>query len=143
MADRIENSEPLPELHAVVEAFLDGEIVDPSSLRVALGDKAARDHFVDLLIIRGAVHQMDSIPLAPGHARHDSRGRRKWLAAVAAAAIVSVLGGYVAGQRVMASTTTPATVEAVVFDSVPAAPKPTRSITFKPGLNWTDSSGGR
>jgi len=144
MTDRIENSEPVPEqLHGVVEAFLDGEIVDPSMLRNAFADRAAREHFIDLLIIRGVLNRMDSTAARAAHPPQRGGGRAKWLAAVAAAAIVSVSVGYVAGQRVMASAA-PATVEAVVVvDSVATAPKATRSITLKPGVNWSDSPGGR
>ena len=143
MTNRIQSNESSPEpLHGVVEAFLDGEIVDPSLLRIALADQPARDHFVDLLVIRAAVLGLDSA-VSVGHAP-ERGGRVRRLAAIAASAIVSVSLGYFAGQRVMASTATPATVEAVVVvDSVPAAPRPTRSISLKPGLNWTENSGGR
>ena len=144
MTDRIETEEPLPEpLHAIVEAFLDGEAVEPALLRQALGDPAARDHFVDLLLIRRALSSMDSVAIGGVHPSPRSGGLARWLT-VAAAAIISVSIGYLAGQRVMAATTAPSTVEAVVVvDSVPAVPEATRSITLKPGVNWTDSSGGK
>lgn len=140
MADLIETDGPVPEpLHAIVEALLDGEVVEPALLRQALGDQAVRDHFVDLLVIRGALSRLDAMVVG---AARPSRRRQGWLA-VAAAAVISVSIGYLAGQRVMAAATAPATVEAVVVvDTTPAAPDATRSITLKPGLNWTDSSGG-
>ena len=145
MTDGIQTDDHQPEhMHGVVEAFLDGEVVDPSLLRDALADQAARDHFIDLLVIRQALNRIDSKTIASAHRPQGADGRGRRLAAVAAAAIVSVSVGYFAGQRVMASATPPATVEAIVVgDGVPAAPKPTRSITLKPGLNWSDSSGGR
>ena len=43
MTDRTQSNEQIPELHAVVEAFLDGEIVDPSMLGAALADESARE----------------------------------------------------------------------------------------------------
>ena len=144
MTDRTESNEHIPELHAVVEEFLDGEMVDPSRLRAALADEAARDHFVDLLIIRRAVHGLDALTTSAVHRPRAAWPRKKWLAAAAAAVLVSVTAGYVAGQRALAAAIVPSTVEAVVIpDDEPAAPTPTRSITLKPGVNWTDSSGGR
>jgi aminoglycoside phosphotransferase (APT) family kinase protein len=144
MTDRIESSEPVEPSHAVIEAFIDGEVVDPAMLRSALAHSAARDHFVDLLIIRGALQRMDAVALSVAPPSHRARGRARWIAAVAAAAIVSVSAGYVTGQRELAESLAPSTVEAVVIvDSAPAAPPPTRSITLTPGVNWTDSTGGR
>ena len=144
MTDQTESNEQIPELHAVVEAFLDGEMVDPSMLGAALADESARDHFVDLLVIRRGVHGLDALTTSTVHRPQGTWPRKKWLAAAAAAVVVSVSAGYVAGQRALAATIVPSTVEAFVFpDDEPAAPKPTRSITLKPGVNWTDNSGGR
>lgn len=144
MTDQIESDEGRSARIGVVEAFLDGETVDPSLLRLALANAAARDYFVDLLIIRGTLRRMD-VAAAGATPASPRRGRAGGLAAVAAAAIVSVWVGYFAGQRLVASTPAPATVEAVVVvgDGVPAAPRPTRSIALKTGINWTDRSGGR
>lgn len=139
MADPIE----IEPLHAVVEAFLDGEAVESSVLRTALADANARDHFIDLLTIRGVLNGMDSVSMSAAVPSRAPR-RARWLAAVAAGVLVSLPAGYLAGQRALAATAVPATVEAVVIsETAPAAPEPTRSITLKPGLNWTDSSGGR
>ena len=144
MTDPIETSEPVPPLHGAIEAFLDGEIVDPSMLRTALADEAARDYFIDLLIVRGLLNGLDSVAMRAAHPPRGSQRRARWLAAAAAGAFVSLSAGYLAGQRAVAGATAPSTVEAVVIpDGEPAAPEPTRSITLKPGLNWTDSSGGR
>ena len=128
---------------AVVEAFLDGERIDAQGLKDALADAAAREHFVDLLVLREAVGSM-----APGawsaDARPGARGRVRWFAA-AAAVVMSLTAGYFAGQRVVASPGPPAsTVEAVIqFERPPAAPAPTQVIQLRPGINWTESSGGR
>ena len=140
MADPIE----IEQLHAVVEAFLDGETVDSSMLRTALADADARDHFIDLLTIRGVLNGMDSVAMSAADPSPRAPRRARWLAAVAVGALISLPAGFLAGQRALAATMPPATVEAVVIsETVPAAPEPTRSITLKPGLNWTDSSGGR
>ena len=140
MADPIE----IEPLQAVVEAFLDGEAVESSMLRTALADANARDHFIDLLTIRGVLNGMDSVSMSAAVPSLRAPRRARWLAAVAAGVLVSLPAGYLAGQRALAATAVPATVEAVVIsETAPAAPEPTRSITLKPGLNWTDSSGGR
>ena len=143
MTDHIETNEPVPELHGIIEAFLDGEGVDPTMLRAALADEAARDHFVDLLAIRGLLSGMDVVAPDAVNRMPGVRPRARWLAA-AAALVVSLTAGYVAGQRAMASTETASTVEAVVVvGGTPDAPQPTRSIRFTPGVNWTDTPGGR
>ena len=143
MTDHIETNEPVPELHGIIEAFLDGEAVDPAMLRAALADAAARDHFVDLLAIRGVVSGMDAVAPGAANQRPGGRPRARWLAA-AAALLVTLTAGYIAGQRAMASTGGGSTVEAVVVGGgTPDAPQPTRSIRFTPGVNWTDTPGGR
>ena len=42
--------EPVAEPYAVVEAFLDGEAVDPGKMRRALDEPGVRYHQVDLLV---------------------------------------------------------------------------------------------
>jgi hypothetical protein len=125
----------------VIEAFLDGERIDGQAIKDALAEAAVRDHFVELLMVREAVAVMG--PHRWSAARH-SPGRRgvKWIAA-AAAVMVCVTGGYVAGQR-GAPAAAPSSVEAVVsVEGTPIAPAPTKVIPLKPGVNWTDSSGGQ
>jgi hypothetical protein len=139
MTDPIE----IERLHGVVEAFLDGETVDPSTLNAALANEAARDHFIDLLVIRGALGRLDAADMRAARPAHDAANRVRWLA-VAAGVLVSLSAGYLAGQRVVSRTPAPSTVEAVVIvDPAPPAPEPTQSIALKPGINWTDRSGGR
>jgi hypothetical protein len=127
----------------LVEAFIDGERVDPQALRDALADTEARNHFVDLLLIRDGMEAMPSkasnvVPMAPVAQRTPIRR----LAAVAAMVSVSLVVGYAAGQRVMASSATPSTVEAMLpMDYSAQAPAATRSIEFAPGVNWIESSG--
>lgn len=139
--DRTINEMP-DEACAAVEAFIDGELVSCDALRVALAEPAARDHLIDLLVLRRAVGNM-----AP--AGWNTTGRRvvqtrtAWLAA-AAAVLVSLTAGYLAGQRVLDSPVAAQTVEAVVqVDTAPAAPKPTQVITLRPGVNWTETAEGR
>jgi hypothetical protein len=153
--DRLLTDHPL----LVVEALLDGERVDPGALRAALAEAAGRDHFVELLMLREAVSAV-----GPYHwsAARDTRAARwppgstlsprqhtvagrgvKWSAA-AAALLISITTGYLAGQRLTASESAPANIEAVVsVDTAPVAPAPTRVITLQPGVNWTDTSGGQ
>ena len=128
---------------AVVEALLDGERVDTERLKDALADPAAREHFVDLIALREAVGSM-----GPGvwraEPRAHARGPVRWFAA-AAAIVVSLGAGYLAGQRVIASGGPPSSaVEATIqLERPPAAPAPTQVISLRPGINWTESSGGR
>ena len=124
---------------AVVEGLLDGARVDARALREALADPAARDHFVDLLVLRDAVAAM--APMDWSATRVPTRSRKPvlWLAA-AAAVIVSVLAGYFAGQRVtLAAPVSASAIEAVVMvDEAPAAPPATTVIPLRPGVNWTE-----
>ena len=145
MRDRQESNSP-PANHAYwfVEAFLDGERVHPTSLKQALADPEARDHFVDLLLLRDAM--ADVAPSAPRVAtfRPERRSHAKWFAAAAATVLVSLSVGYAAGQRVVASDMAPPNVEVFLpMDRPTSAPAPTRSIAFEPGVNWTDSPGGQ
>jgi hypothetical protein len=104
----------------VVEALLDGEPVTASDLRAALADPAAREHLVDLLVLRAAVGLAGTaVPSAATGARRG--GRLRWLAA-AAALVLSLSAGYLAGQRF--------------------APAPTRVIVLTPGVNWMDRQEG-
>lgn len=142
MTDVQETNDPLPDRpRAIVEAFIDGEPVLPEALKDVLAEPAAREYLADLLVLRAAVAMM--APASSGIARHDRRSNRMgWLAA-AAAVLISLAAGFLAGQRVVTPVEA-RTVEAVVeFQSAPTAPTPTRIITLRPGVNWTESSGGR
>ena len=125
----------------VIEALLDGERVDGRAIKDALAEPAGRDHFVDLLMLREAVSGMGPHRWSAARHSHSRRGV-KWIAA-AAAVMVCVTGGYVAGQR-GAPAPAPSSVEAVVtMERSPIAPAPTKVISLKPGVNWTDSTGGQ
>ena len=142
MAGREDPGEPLPAPpFDVLEAFLDGEGVDPFTLKRALEDPAGREHLVDLLLLREAVNRLDRTArtMAP---RGSAVSRGRWWAA--AAIVVSLAAGFAAGQRTLAATARESGVEAVVEVPRPLiAPPPTRTIALEPGVNWTDSSGGK
>jgi hypothetical protein len=140
--DRETNSGFLSSSHAVVEALLDGEGVDPQALKDALADPAARDHFVDLLVLRDAVSSLGAPAVAAPAPRSTMATGARWLAA-AAAVVLCVAAGYFAGQRVVTPVSAQ-TVEALVLaPAAPAAPEPTRVITLRPGVNWTETEEGR
>jgi hypothetical protein len=145
MTDDAQTNEPYPDLrYATVEAFIDGEPVDPEALKDALADPAARDHLVDLLVLRKAVRTMPPLAVSAAHPRSPrSRNRAGWLAA-AAAVVVSLTAGYLTGHRAIPPATAHADVEATIdFGSVPVAPAPTHVVALRPGVNWTDSQEGR
>ena len=138
----VTDPEPVGASLALVEAFLDGEPVDPQALRTALERADVRDHFVDLLVLREGVRAM-----APGGWSAVGGGGRpgrrvRWIAA-AAAVVLSLATGYYTGQRAV-STVEARSVETVVgIDGPPAAPPPTQVIKLEPGVNWTDGRGGQ
>src|SRR5688500_15541765 len=97
------NPEPLSELaalrpsHLVLEAFLVGEAVSRAEVGKALADAEAREHFLDLVALRGGVAAMGpSVWSAPEPASSWSAPR--WWAA-AAVVVFSVATGFFAGQR--------------------------------------------
>jgi hypothetical protein len=125
----------------VVEAFLDGERVDPEALKRALAEPDARDHLVDVLALRETVWSMTPSTWAP--VARSGRSRARWLAA-AAAVVLSLTAGYLAGQQQVPSAPPSPSVEAVIHvpDSV-VAPAPTRVIALQPGVNWTENRRGQ
>ena len=131
------------ELCRLVEGFIDGELVTCDALRNALAEPAARDHLVDLLILRRAVGTMAPIAWSTTGRPRVVRTRAGWLT-TAAAILVSLAAGYLTGQRAFTPAVAAQTVHAVAqADSPPAAPKPTRVIRLEPGINWIENSGGR
>ena len=128
---------------------MDGEVVAPGALREALADPDARDHFVDLLVIRGGVGSLG--PPAWSASTSAWAGRRWWVAA--AVLVLGVASGFIAGQRTVDARVA-AGVETVVesspsrdgagrLEGAIAAPKPTRTISLQPGINWTERTGGQ
>jgi hypothetical protein len=141
MTTNVDSTNPLTpdEALLVVDAFIDGEPIDPLALKEALARADARDYLVELLAIREAV----SVTAPHRWSVKDRRRRRgvPWLAA-AAGVVLSLTTGYVAGHE--APEPPPgSSVEAVMNPTAPALPAPTQVISLRPGVNWTETSGGR
>ena len=85
----------------ILDAFVDGESVDPSALRQALADEAGRDYLIDAWLLRDLVQEelADDEVATPARtaARTATPPRRRWLAA-AAVAVLCLTGGYFAGR---------------------------------------------
>jgi hypothetical protein len=126
--------------YLVVAALADGERVDPNALKLALEVSAARDYLVDVIALRQAVGTVNELSAVRWRERRSFRSRVAW-ASVAAAAVVSLAAGYVAGQRTV--QVAPVVETVVHLDSPPPAPKPTRVIPLQPGVNWTEKAGER
>jgi hypothetical protein len=125
----------------VIDAFVDGEPVDPQALKEALARADGRDYLVELLSIREAVRVT-----APHRWSVRERGRVRrglpWLAA-AAGVVLSLTMGYVAGQGAADPRETESGLEVMLDSAVPALPAATRVISLRPGVNWTESTEGR
>jgi hypothetical protein len=127
----------MSDVHDVIEAFIDGEYVDPPLLKQALSEEAGRDLLVDLLVLRGLVAGQPATRAAAADA---PRSRSSWLRLVAAAACIAavgVLGGYLAGLRHTPEVARPAPVI-----GAPAAPAPTHIIRLENGIDWNEKVGG-
>lgn len=126
----------------VVAALADGEQVDSKALKLALEQPDVRDYLVDLIALRQTVVSITPKGAGQWRERRSMWSRRAWLTA-AAAVVLSLAGGYVAGQRTALQTTPASTVETIVdlgAASTPA-PKPTRVVTLRPGVNWIEKAG--
>lgn len=109
----------------VIDAFMDGETVDPAALKAALADEAGRDYLVESLALRDVVDAADAADVVPFQPRRPKR----WMAAAAAVVLAATVGYY--GRAV---TTRPA---ADLVD----APAPTRIIELEAGVHWSESNG--
>lgn len=124
----------------VIEAFADGEPVDPAALDAALADPAGRAHLIDVLTLRALVDgdaTMRPAVLPPAIAAASSRAPwARWIPLAAGIAIIGGITGYVAGGRTSgAATVTEATVTS-------PAPPPTQVIQLRNGVDWTEHAGG-
>jgi len=126
--------------YLVAAALADGERVDPAALKRALEVPAVRDYLVDVMALRQAVGSLNERSAVRWRERESFRSRIGWLSA-AAAVVISLSAGYLAGQRTVQAAPLVETV--VHLDAAPAAPKPTRVISLRPGVNWTESAGER
>jgi hypothetical protein len=121
-----------------IDALLDGEPVDRQALRLALDDDGARDYLVDALLLRRYARDMGPMKfVTPGTPRGAVIRRLRWVAAASIVA-VSAGAGYAYGKGARSDDGANGNFE-VVFDTrpAPAAPEPTRTIRFEPGVNWT------
>jgi hypothetical protein len=137
----------------VIDAFVDGERVDPRVLKGALSDPAGRDYFVDAWMLREGMQEdrvarvVDAAP-QPAASR---RAVRPWT--VAAALAMGLVGGYAAGQwagqpRVPPVEQARSNAVAAPGPAVPAdhagapAPPPTRVIQLEFQIDSSASGGG-
>ena len=128
------------EPYLAVAALADGEPVDADALRSALNDAAVREYLVDLVAIRQSVRTASELSSVRWRERRSPGARVGWLSA-AAAIVVSLTAGYLAGQRTAPAAPVPIVETVVHLEGPPIAPKPTRVISLRPGVNWTESAG--
>jgi hypothetical protein len=85
------------ETHDVISAFLDDEPFDAERLVAALSDPAGRELLVDLVALRHLAQTDRNAPLT----MVDRRPRRSTVRTLfaAAAVLMALVGGYVAGDR--------------------------------------------
>jgi hypothetical protein len=127
----------------ILAALADGERVDPSELRIALEDPAAREYLVDVIALRQAVAEIPATSATVVQERRPRVRHSDWLAA-AAAVVISLTAGYFAGQRTAAQTLSGPMIEtAVDLGDAAIAPKPTHVVPLRPGVNWTETIGGQ
>jgi hypothetical protein len=130
----------------ILDAFVDGETVDPVALKQALSHAAGRDYFVDAWLIRRLVQDemaSDAAPPSP----HTRAPMRSWLIAATIAG-VCLVGGYMAGARftgvLVPRPGTPAapaeTTSAPAAQSFPVPPA-TRVIRLELDPNWKETGG--
>ena len=115
----------------VISAFVDNEPFDADALARALADPGGRDLLIDFIAMRELVNADAAAEQRPVVAP----ARSLWREAVAAAAVIAALaGGYAAGR-----------VQTAPTDSrdETAAPKPTRVVELRPGVEWQPAAGGR
>jgi hypothetical protein len=122
----------------IIEAFADGEAVNPADLRRALADAAGREHLIDVLALRSLVGGESGVrpivsaaPLAPAPRLAWSR----WIPAAAAVLLIGGITGYLAGSR------GPSGVPGEAENTV-SAPAPTQVIQLRQGVDWTERAGG-
>ena len=134
----------------VIGAFVDGERVDPETLKNALSSDEGRQYLVDVALLRELTvgeaplsgHRDLGAPVnrdvaISGHRRGMS-AQQRWLAPVAAAAVLvmALTGGYVIGRRTV--VTDPA--RSTSLTATQPAPAPTSVIKLEPGVDWHEQT---
>lgn len=133
----------------IIDAFVDGESVDPAALKRALAEDEGRDYLVDAWLLRDLVQDEIAADIAMPAPRAAAPARRSWLIAAALAG-VCLAGGYVAGTRLPGlfgpgpTGTVPTEVSAPPPEpaSFPV-PAPTRVIRLEIDPNGKEAGGGR
>ena len=123
-------------------AWADGEPADRAAVLRALETAEGRDYVVDLMALRRMVTV--TTPSAHAHdTRHASPQPRRWFVPVAAAAVLCVAAGYVAGRTAVPASPAPAMDLRPAGISAPAsAPAPTHVIRLEAGVDWRETTGG-
>jgi len=129
------------DIRITIDAFADGETVDPVTLKEALATSDGRDYLVDVLVLRRFVLHEGTQGRSPWVAPIATVARRRWWPAAAVLAGIGVLGGYYAGRQMAPASALPATEVAAPI-AAPRAPEPTRVIKLDESADWTDRSGG-
>ena len=141
-ADERDSAELNQHSYLAVAALADGEALDSAALKAALEDPAVREYLVDLITLRQSVGMMSEQLPVQWRERRSPLSRAGWMAA-AAAIVISLTAGYVAGQRTVEAAAAPSVETYVDFSGSPSAPKPTRVVPLRPGVNWTEKVEGQ
>jgi hypothetical protein len=115
------------EIHDVIQAFIDGEPVDPTALDAALAEPDGRAHLIDIVVLRKLVKRSSiALPTVVTPAPEaTSRRPARWLAAAAILVTIASVGGYLIGER--SSTRRPvAAASPAGAQATDAAPPPPR-----------------
>lgn len=137
----------MSDIYDVVQAFADGEPVDPVELDQALADPDGRAHLIDIVVLRKLLKRsIVAMPVVAADPAPAASARRplRWLAAAAVVVTIASVGSYFMGER---STTSRQVAGAGATDTTAAEaaatppPAPTLVITFKPGVDWTERGG--
>ena len=135
----------MSDIFDVIQAFADGEAVDPVELESALADAGGRAHLIDIVVLRKLVKRSSvAAPVTASAPSSDPRRPLRWLAAAAAVVTIASVGSYFMGERSSTSRQAAATIaaDAPVADAAATPPPaPTVVITFKPGVDWTERGG--
>jgi len=109
--------------HDVISALLDNEQFDPEALLTALSEPSGRALLIDLVALRRIVQPSDP---APPLREVRPVERRTWtMVAAAAAVVIALAGGYIAGSRQSIETSAGA----------PPATRIVQAMPFTPGAN--------
>ena len=118
---------------ATVSAFVDGEMVDPGRLALALEDREARAVLVDFVRLRAAVRAGDSpLPASLSTVRYPRLLGRPMLKWPAVAALLLLV--FLAGMAV------PRASRIADEASHDTPPQPARIEKFTPGVDWHPSN---